>query len=54
MSYKPSPEEMVCQVVATLAIENMPVDTKFRSELLKVARKEKTSAELIAELDDKY
>lgn len=49
-----SPEDMVRQVVATLAIEDMYVSEEFKKELLLVAQKKKSADDLIAELDKKY
>ena len=49
-----SPEDMVRQVVATLAIEDMYVSEEFKKELLLVAQKKKLVDNLIAELDKKY
>ena len=49
-----TPEYRVAQVAATLAIENMYIDEKFKEELLMVARKQKSSEELIDELNKRY
>lgn len=49
-----SPENMVRQVVATLAIEDMHVSEEFKKELLLVAQGKKASSDLIAELDRRY
>lgn len=49
-----SAENMVAQVVSTLAIENMYMSKDFKQQLLLVAQGKKSSKELLAELDRKY
>lgn len=44
----------VNNVMATMAIENMFLDSKFVAELTKVAKGEKTSEELRREVIQKY
>lgn len=51
---KMTPEWRVAQVAATLAIENMYMSNQFRDELLSVAKGEKSSNELLEELNGKY
>ena len=51
---KMSAEGRVVQVAATLAVENMYMSKEFLNELLLVSKGEKSSKDLLAELDKKY
>ncbi|MCR4956473.1 MAG: hypothetical protein K6A30_07295 [Lachnospiraceae bacterium] len=46
--------DMATQVAATLAIENMHISKKGQEYLLAIARGERTSKEILAELDKIY
>lgn len=49
-----SPQEKVVQVLSTLAIENMYMDERAKRNLVLIATKQKTSTEIIAELNSRY
>ena len=46
--------DMIQQVVSTLAIENMFIDEEIKKNLLLIATNQRTSQEVIKELDKRY
>lgn len=53
-SYSLSAADKVIQVISTLEIENMHVDTVAKNNLFLMATHQKSSEEVIAELKKKY
>lgn len=49
-----SAENKVVQVASNLAIENMYISEKFKHELLLIAQNQKSSKEVLAEVDKMY
>lgn len=44
----------IAQVVATMAIEDMPIDKQTRENLMQIAAGEKTAEQIISEIKKEY